>query len=94
MLEFRDQSGLLPQFIPPDSAAPRNTLRLSFGNQFAELILGMKALKEYLLLAGGGDGRYKFGAVAGNELVSRSHVEDKLAADKFGGGIIGVGTDE
>ena len=54
-------------------------------------ILRLEAGEEQLLLAGGGDARDKFGAVTGYEFVRRSHVEDKLAADQFGGGVIKVG---
>ena len=87
-------TGFHPLCRPTQSGTFGYSLSLSHIHQRMMLELRLEAGEEKLLLAGGGDARDKFGAVAGNEFVRRCHVEDKLAADKFGGGIIGVGADE
>ena len=53
----------------------------------------VKAREEELLLAGGLDGRDEFGGIAVDEAVGGSHMEDELAADEFGGSVVGVGAE-
>ena len=55
--------------------------------QLVWIFVGQLA-EEELLLAGGGNERDEFGLIAGDEFVGSCHVEDELATDEFGGGVI------
>ena len=84
---------IYPLSSPAQSCTLRDTMCFRGFYQRLMCELGLEGSEEELLLAGGLDGRDEFGGIAVDEAVGGSHVEDELAADEFGGGVVGVGAE-
>ena len=84
---------IYPLSSPAQSCTLRDTMCFRGFYQRLMCELGLEGSEEELFLAGGLDGRDEFGSIAVDEAVGGSHVKDELAADEFGGSVVGVGAE-